>query len=227
MVRGTAVDLTVRADLTSKRDTGALLATDAIPDLARDNANAAWTQESPRVMPEDGSEIEARGAVVDTAISLAGLHHADVAPGIEPVGIQEKVERSVAGYDFTLLGYLDIVTPDAIRDTKTSKKSPAANDAHDSGQLTLYSLMLWATEQRHRKLYLDYLVSTKIPKAITLETSRTDVDYRAYLDRVAVAHRLILAGIFAPCNASCWWCTDRWCGYYADDCPYGRRGRSR
>jgi len=34
----------------------------------------------------------------------------------------------------------------------------------------------------------------------------------------------IKTGIFPPTNPDSWWCSEKWCGYWDDVCPFGRKG---
>jgi hypothetical protein len=70
------------------------------------------------------------------------------------------------------------------------------------------------------------LVKTKEPKAVVISTARDDTDYNAMLERVKLACDLIESGAFNPCSPDHWGCSAKWCGYWQDVCPFGRRSRS-
>ena len=122
-----------------------------------------------------------------------------------------------------LVGRIDIEEAETIRDTKTSAKSPQEDEAHMSDQLTIYALgKKVETGVMPKKLYMDYLIKTKVPKTLTLETERTDADFDRIFRLIERGIEVIDKGTFTP-NPSGWWCSDRWCGFWADTCPFGRR----
>lgn len=108
-----------------------------------------------------------------------------------------------------------------IRDTKTSKKSPNENTAHESNQLDSYATA-------HHVLYgklphevkLDYLVDLKAgPKTMTLTSHRDEKDVTKFLNRLTAGVIQIESGNFVPASNNAWWCSDRFCSYHAI-CPY-------
>lgn len=133
------------------------------------------------------------------------------------------------GFDF--VGEMDIVEAETdnpenpyklltVRDTKTSKKSPPENTAHESTQLSAYAL---ASQVEYGKLpdmlALDYLVDLKKEtKAMTMPTHRDAADTQAYLDRVVRGIVSIRSGVFTPAPDTAWWCSEKWCAYHSI-CP--------
>lgn len=216
---GKSVDAAVTADLDHKRTRGKLLTTDAICQVASDEAGKVWEEEPPRV--DDSDKIQHVGELKDAAISLSLLHHARVAPGIDPEELQ--AERTIApeGYDFAVLGYIDVLEADKIRDTKTTGKKPPA-DAADRGnyadQLTIYSAM-----EPDRSTELNYLVNTARPYTETRYGSpRSKNDAAKVWDKMQRMVDSIRAGIFHPAPSDSWQCSAKWCGYY-EQCPHGAR----
>jgi hypothetical protein len=124
------------------------------------------------------------------------------------------------GLDF--VGELDILeTNTTIRDTKTSKKSPSAETANESHQLSAYSVA-------HKVLYgklpeavkLDYLIDLKGGvKTQTLASTRDNEDVEKYLNRLVAGVIQIQSGNFVPAPDTAWWCSSRWCAYH-EHCPY-------
>lgn len=222
---GTATDRSVSADLQHKIDSGALLPDEAIPDLARDTLLAEWDRGV--VLDGDFAEIgydAAKGEAVDMAISLAQLHHTELAPSIDATHVQRAWTLDVNGLDIQLAGTIDVQEGDVyLRDTKTSKKSPSADEAERSLQLTVYALAKKAHDGTPPQIVaLDYLVKTKTPKVVTLESTRKDGDFDHALARVAQAARIIESGMFSPAPLDAWWCSNRFCGYHST-CPFARR----
>jgi len=227
-IRGRGTHAAIEADLTSKLATGALLPDEAIPDLARDATNAAWndgvllTREE-RDVPEDAL----RGQTVDSAIALAGLHHEELAPMIEPVHIEREVRIAAPNYPFDLMGIIDIQEQTCLRDTKTTTKSPPQNAADVNVAMTLYSLAVKIIDGKApATLRLDHLVDTKTPKVMSQFSTRGPAEWQALLRRIEHIARAIEAGIFTPCSPDAWCCSEAWCGYW-DMCPFGQKGRTR
>lgn len=137
------------------------------------------------------------------------------ADGIDFVGEQDIVE---------LIGTQHLV----VRDTKTAKKSPHDTVAHESSQLTAYSLASHVLDhQIPSEVKLDYLVDLKGGvKPLTLASTRNLDDIDNYLSRLANAVATIRSGMFVPAPDTAWWCDKRYCGFWSE-CPYARgRGRT-
>lgn len=188
-------------------------------------------------------EEAARGeAVVWTeakaaARACAHCHKFQVAPHIVPEAVESEraVQPPLEGLPL-LVGVLDIVerlegatTPIRVRDTKTSRRTPPANAAHASDQLTAYAYLL-AYSTRDRvipHLRIDSLViQAKDPLApevryVPLDTVRTLEHLESFGARLAATALAITKGVFLPCLRDAWWCDARWCGYYPT-CPYVR-----
>lgn len=114
-----------------------------------------------------------------------------------------------------------------IRDTKTSRKSPNAEEANKSHQLSAYALASHVIDgQLPKAVKLDYLVDLKSgAKTVTLESSRDLEDIRQYLNRIANAVATIRSGNFAPAPNTAWWCDAKWCAYHSM-CPYVRNRKT-
>lgn len=225
MVTGTAVDRAVTHNLGHKIETGELLPVAEVVDVARDALVAEWDKGIVLTDEEAASGVKAvQGAAVDKSVRLAGLHATATAPQIEPTHVQRSLAVSLPGCDFDLVGTIDVQEGSkSVRDTKTSGKSPAADIADVSEQLTLYALMLRATDGKAPDaVHLDYLVDNKVPKAMTVSSTRTDADFRVELQRIETAARVIQSGAFTPAPPDAWWCSARFCGY-SGVCPYFRR----
>jgi hypothetical protein len=73
-----------------------------------------------------------------------------------------------------------------------------------------------------RELTMDFLVKTKVPKAVVQRTIREQADFEPLLARIAAAAKCIETGVFLPCPPDAWQCDVRYCGYFRDLCPYVR-----
>lgn len=221
MVVGTAVDRSVRENLSHKIETGELLEAEAVEQMARDTLECEWGRGE--VLLDEG---ESKDGAVDKAVGLAGLHRSALAPVIQPVSVARKCVIEVPGYDFQLAGEIDIQEANAIRDTKTKKTSPQADMAHDSLQLTAYFAFVRVVDGKGpAKVALDVLWQTPKRKEShfrVLESTRTVEDEIAFLERVAVMDMAIKAGVFHPARQDDWRCSAKWCGYFGT-CKYARK----
>jgi hypothetical protein len=214
------------SDLMHKMDSGELLPLDEVKAIAADATKREWSDQPPTLDDEEKAKGEeaVKGEAVDKTVVLAELYHTKVAPTIEPLGIEKEATVDLSNGD-QLFMIKDLETPTHVRDTKTSGKSPDANAADVSLQLTAY---LWESSLRGQPKSgaLDYLVSTKTPKQVTLETMRGEADFAALARRLDLASSVIQSGLFSPCPPDSWACNPKWCGYWSR-CPFGERGRTK
>jgi hypothetical protein len=177
---------------------------------------------------EQKEEKKLAAGAIDAAVTMAATHHASIAPTIEPKRIEEAFVIDIKGADLSLAGTIDVQqTNGHINDLKTTAKSPSAGVADRSIQMTMYHMGASVSfGQTPEQLQLDYLVNLKSgPKVVTQTTTRTQDDWLGLLMRVETCHDVIKSGLFPPTNPDNWWCDERYCGYYNDVCPYGRRKR--
>lgn len=215
---GKAAHASSEADLTSKMQWGELLEEEAVQDEAADAVKRLWKNEPP--VRSEGDHDE--GGAVDEAVSLARLHHRELAPRIEPVAIEQGFRLEMPDFPFDLVGYVDVEEAGTIRDLKTSSKAPSSTAADESDQLTLYHMNATARGDAPKKVALDYLVKTKTAKVITLESTRTPMDHLRLLARIEAAAKTIQTGSFLPATADSWACSERFCGYW-ERCKWGSR----
>jgi hypothetical protein len=233
---GIATHQTVNADLKEKKDKGELLPSDVIADRAAQGVKGTWDQGVVFTPDEKKEGIKKiKGAAIDDAVSLSRLHHGEMAPKIEPLELERWFRIELMGYDFDLTGRMDIEEVDgSIRDTKTSKRSPTQKDVDADDQLTIYSLAKNVVEGAHhediakafavanriqpRKLYMDYLVKTKVQKVVTIETRREPKQMFRIFRLIEKAVEVHKTGVFMP-NPNGWWCSKSWCGYW-NQCPF-------
>jgi hypothetical protein len=225
-VVGTATHSSVRANLSEKIQSGRLLTpTDAMA-IARDQLNEEW-EKGVLINDEERSRgIKAlRGEAVDKVVRLAGAHAERIAPILTPTHVERSWLIELRGFPMDLAGCIDIQEGSiSVRDTKTSAKSPSADAADKSEQLTVYSMAVSVLDGAPpRSVALDYLVDLKRgTKVQCLVSHRTREDFEPVLRRVENAAYAIEKGVFVPARADDWWCSRTWCGYY-DTCKYVRR----
>ena len=221
---GSGVDHSVTANLTQKIQDGTLLSAEEVRDLARDGFQRALERDGAMLSEEELERGEAAvaGDAADKAVRLASLHHAELAPTIQPVAIQWPWSLELADYDLELVGTADIREDGRIRDTKTTGKSPSADAADKSIQLTAYAMAATVIDGRTPEVTLDYLVDLKTPKTAVLSSTRDENDFAALLNRVSVINDAITAEVFPPADPDSWMCSKRFCGFYGT-CRFVRR----
>lgn len=206
---------------------GMLLPTDAVVELAVEAFDKALEKDG--AIDDSPSE---RGDAKDKTVRLARLHAERVAPSRMPAAVEKTFRLELGGYPIDVVGTIDLIEKnDEISDVKTSGKSPQESIVHSSVQLSSYALAANAMAGRELSadvaVRLDYLVDTKSPKHVPLESSRNGVDYQNFLRRVELANAMIENGVFPPTSPANWCCQEKYCGYWKDVCAFGRRGRSR
>lgn len=221
LVLGKGGHQAVEADLRAKMATGSLLAAEDVAQRAAEAVRAEWEKEPPDLSEEEREEGAAKvlGRTVDSAVSLAGLHHREAAPEIQPTAVEAGFRLELDGFPFDIIGFKDVEEANRIRDTKFKGKSPPADAADKSMQLTLYHLES-ATRGLDVEVQLDCLVANQRPKYVPLRSRRTTEDHARLLRRVEIATRQIQSGIFPPTDPTSWACSPRWCGYW-DRCDFG------
>ncbi|MHC4715083.1 MAG: PD-(D/E)XK nuclease family protein [Planctomycetota bacterium] len=232
LLRGRATHRANEKNLLAKMDTGELLPVDAVLQAASDAFDEAAEGEFVIDGDYEGMEIaEALGTAKDESVALAGLHAEQVAPEIEPTAIEVRIEIPPSdSLPVQFVSILDLIDGGAaIRDTKTTRKSPPGDAAHMNDQLSGQDLAFRARYQKPpEELSLDYLVRTakkKELKHVRLPTTRTQADLAVFVRRAQAAIQMIEAEVFLPAPADSWACTTRFCGY-AETCPF-YRGRPK
>lgn len=238
-VVGTAVHKGVEVNLRHKMEKGVLAPIDVVFDAGRDSIVTTF-QAGEVMLTEDGATDPAKvqGEAIDSVISLSRLHHAEVAPKIEPAALEEPFVIQIQGSEYDLAGRKDIREKNGvIRDTKTKKTSPSASDGW-----TMQTRMYALSEKIERgalppRIALDYLVNTKTPKLVQLVTEAKDMALAPLLERLNNMANVIEVSQYVrsrgnedlpltPADPNSWICTSKWCGYaFEGGCPYwsGRR----
>lgn len=209
--------------------TGALPTVEEVRDTVDTVFTKEWVPDSIALDEEEEAEGAARvrDRIKDTAIDLAGLYRAKVAPGLAPKGVEYRVTVRPKDSDLVIKGTIDLLADeggDVIADVKSSEKSPDKDAAEDSQQLSLYSLIRYAqTQTIPSGLRLDYLVRTPARhelKHVRLATTRNQEDMAAIVERLNRATEAVRKGVFLGADPSSWQC--RSCEYRRD-CVLVRR----
>jgi hypothetical protein len=224
LVTGISVHKSVETNLRNKIATGALLPREQVREVASIEFTALHAGGMSFTEEEAADVNKTLGEALDQTVALATLHYDCLAPSLKPLQVEKTFVIVLEGYPFDLGGQIDIVEPNAIRDTKTSGKSPSQDSTH-SMQMAMYALGIQVeTGKLPERVCLDYLVKTKVPKLVLLEEKPERSWIAPLLRRVERATEVIEAvksgkQAFMPANPNDWCCTEKWCGY-AKTCPY-------
>ena len=228
MVLGRAADAAISLNLQAKIETGELLPEEQVEQEARDAVLREWAGiDQGQLDNPDAAYWSSR----DRAAAAATLHAKTWGQEMEPTHVQRAVSADlyeIAELPVRWTGYIDIQEAGAVRDTKTSKRSPGQGAADHSLQLTGYALAVQAMDgEPPKEVSLDYLVVSKAAtRALRLSSSRGVQDYGPLLERVRAWLSGLEAGVFVPAKADAWWCSQKWCPYW-DMCRYATKGVKR
>lgn len=226
---GRAVDTAVNQNLEHRILTGDLLLIDEIEDIARTAAEFEWKNSDIVLSAEEKkARVEAtKAATIAKAIRLAQLHATEIAPKLLPTHVQRKWSLEITGLPFDVVGTIDVQEGAiAIRDTKTSGKSPAANIAEMSDQLSMYFLAIQVIDGvAPQFVALDYLIDNKVPVARTYTSTRDASDMQAMIARLENAAEIIQKGAFTPARPTDWVCSQKWCGFFSS-CKFAKRPKT-
>ena len=227
LLRGSGTHGAVQADLEAKIATGELLDDEEVASIAADVFDERLEVDGVALTDDEVAEGSSKviGRAKDAAVRLARHHHRHDAPGLRPVHVERFLRVELEGFPRDLVGFVDLQEPACVEDLKTASKSPSADAADTSIQLTAYHLMLHAVDGKAPPVVrIRSLVNNKVPKSVVLESTRDVEDWKRFLRRLELANELVDAGAFYPARPDDWWCSSRFCGYWSR-CPFGARGR--
>jgi len=232
-IRGSAVHTAVAAGMVRKR-AGGRMGLEEIETIAHDSARARFKAGAVLLEPDDAEMgiAAVTDRVADASVDLTRLHHVRVAPGIQPVDIEQRITVTMGPGLPEMIAVLDITdTEKRIHDTKTKGRRPNVDEARTSIQLSQYHISYQALHgEPPSELVLDHLMYFKPSKSrpdgdVDYDrqvTTRTQEQLQAYLDRVHAVNKAMEAGIAIPAPTSSWKCSPRYCGYYGTICKFTR-----
>lgn len=237
MLVGRATHDAVEDDLRNKIENKELLTDEEVGDIAASYLEMEWERSGEvHLQPDERSRgaQAVKGESKDRAVTLSLLHHSEIAPKLRPLTVEERFDIRIDGCAHDLSGKLDVKEGGgdkrpwrSIRDTKTKAKTPPAGEVFADVQLQAYALAVELTDKvKPKRIGRTYLVSLKRGAKAIEEDSPPPQDYTPLLQRIATASALLEAGVFMPCDPNHWACSERFCGYWKDVCPFGRRART-
>lgn len=234
-IRGSGFHHANRRNFEQKVTTYVDLPTDEVVASAAEYVDGAFGAGEVYLTPDERTVGlgKLRSETKDAATQMVGHFMEKVAPHIQPEHVEKKVTFNPDADKFPtkLMGILDLVkkvgASRTIVDMKTGARSPNADAAETSQQLTMYSLLYRAlTGEEETAVELSHVIRTSAGRLSSMtQTSHRDIeDIKILVRRLAAAHQTIKAGIFLPTNPSNWWCDEKWCGFW-NICPFVRQGR--
>lgn len=225
--RGTAVHAAAEHNHRQKIKSRTDLPLDHLQDVARDTFRRKVENEETFFAPEElerGKQIVLTEAL-DQSTRLAKCYGTDLAPKIMPTFIEQRLLLNVPGLPVKISGQIDVgvellqngTTWLWLLDLKTSTKSKNQDDADGSLQLTTYDLLgKQVLEMPNVVLTLETLVALKNSEKLqSLPTTRRPEDHTVLLNRYAGVLRACREQVFLPADPSNWWCSAKWCGFFA------------
>jgi putative RecB family exonuclease len=151
----------------------------------------------------------------DSMIKVMKCAHADLFPTVQPVEVEKKFEVEVMP-GRVLLAYRDVKDESGvIRDSKFTKRAKSQADADNDLQLSIYSYL-----DKSPRVAFDCLVKTKIPKAVSIFSTRGPQHWARLEHMIPAVLDAIDKQAFPPCDPSSWACSEKFCGYWRI-CQYG------
>jgi hypothetical protein len=175
------------------------------------------------------------GAAKDAAVRGAVRYVGGHAEFIDPVGVERKIVVDVQDLGIEIVGVVDLISAgqggghEIIRDLKAPARAPRKNEAHESSQLSMYSLLRsLETGQPPGPVALDHVVipSNGSPPWIETQYSeRTPEDLDVMAARLSNAIEATRGGVFLANGVGTWVCSPRWCEFYST-CRFVSKGHN-
>lgn len=219
LTQGKAVDAAIsenfRQKIETKRDLDATgvkaIYNDAWRKMVRGDWERPWgDKDLPTEFREDENpeELRAQGE------ALTLLYLDEYCPGIDPAGVQVRVEGRIGGVH--VKGYIDILDADGtVIDVKTAARTPSEISADYRKQVATYHHLAVDVLRVSGQARVDTLVKTKMPKIVRLECTINDADTRAVLTMYPLAQQAIRRSHFLP-NRRSYMCSRKYCAAWRE-----------
>lgn len=164
------------------------------------------------------------GQATDRVAATTTLLMTAVAPRTQPTAVENEIKIEIPESSHDLVGILDLTCGEYITDVKTSSKTWTQEQADQSSQMTFYAMLYRGQTGRDPAgISIENIVDKKEPEAVQLTTSRTMADYTPMFHRINAVVNAVNMGNFPPATDGAWWCSARFCGYWAT-CRYINHG---
>lgn len=212
--RGQGLHAASKANLRQKILTHVDLPLNALQDAARDGF-IAHVDAGVFLPPE---EIPFKQSILNEALKetlkMVEFYGQHIAPGIQPVAVEEPFRTNIEGLPVPLAGTIDIETDGQIEDLKTAGKRWPDGKERSEVQGMLYSYAFQKRTGQRPKFVYRVILSGKRIEGQTLSFVPTNNDYKRMLLTVKRFWQMIEKGVFMPAAPGAWWCSPKWCQYW-------------
>lgn len=214
MILGRAWHQGIERNYRQKIRTGADLPTAEVVEFTTEAARAALTRGI-----DDGSVVlapwERLPKLLDVVAEAAAVHHREIAPGVQPVIVEERWRLVLPGFAFDLVGVWDCVdTDNVVIDNKLIGTVPDQESFDRALQWTIYALAWRAIRgEVEHAVRMDAVGKKPRVHAKQLWSRRTNAQCRWALRLIEEVGTAILAGSFPP-NPMGEYCAPAWCGHW-------------
>lgn len=226
--RGTGVHTANEVNLQHKIAKGQDLPLSDILDATRDGYVRTFEKAGNQVYLPRDEWAERRRLMnegLNDALRCAAVYQKDVAPGIHPVAIEQEFRLEVPGVELPIAGRMDYQELPVIGDLKTSNKSWPVGRIDEEIQPVFYAYAHERTMGFRPDFIYHILIARRGkngPTSTELQTQTmkpTDQHFKALFAKLQLFCKMLKTGTFMPANPTSWWCSEKWCGYWAT-CPY-------
>lgn len=214
-ITGTGMHKAAELNFTQKITSGEDLPLSDMQDAARDGYMEACQKGVFVPKDEEASFRTDLAKGLDRSVQLTKLFAERVAPTIQPVASEQKMQALHPALPVPFLGILDVRSEHAIHDLKTSSRKWSAGKEDGQLQPPIYRYLV--QENLGTTLPFSFhVVSDKDVQEIPAVTGQGDIE-----PIVMRAKALLLSmqtGTFLPAEPGHWMCSPKWCGYFWS-CP--------
>lgn len=217
MWRGTSVHNTLEVNHSQKIDSEVDLKLDYLHDYCRDEY-VHGVKDNGVYMPNEDKPFKNKllNQGLNQSLNAITAYKEKLAPDIHPLKVEEYIRTDI-GLDMPISGRIDLQTKDkVITDFKIGKRK-ARDWEHKDLQPSFYSLLKYVTEKELP--IFKYNIIPNNGNIQELQTSRSFNDLKILILYIKLFIKDLKAGIFRPCQAGGWKCSERYCHFFTT-CKY-------
>lgn len=225
-ITGSSVHEASAVNLRQKVDSRRDLPVSDVLDAARDDVHSRFRGSLYLNADEKSVGLRAlEGRAVEQAVSMSRKFHNAAAPFIQPLYVEQMIRMrpNPKVLDFDIVGRIDLADRShRVRDIKTKLDKLMPGTEHTDLQLTMYYPLHKAKTGEYPSAVAFDVVAQKGNDPATYQhypSTRGVHDVKALVQTLKHVDDAILAGRYPPTDPANWWCSDRWCAYWAT-CPF-------
>ncbi len=155
------------------------------------------------------------GRIKDNGVRALRFYHQQVAPRVEPAGVEEEFRVKLKGRDYELVGRIDVIDKaNKVIETKTTSRSVSKPRDEHTLQATAYVAAALATGRAGAgDAVIDYAVVRSRPTVASFAIKVGPERVRYLLNLIARVTRAIESEVWIPQRNS-FLCSERYCGYW-------------